>query len=121
MATRSKKRFGQLIREKRQAKGLSLRKFAGKVGMSPTYLSQIEQGNCDPPTAERVQRMAEILNENADELTSLAGRVPDDVQKVLEKQPASLTALLREASDLTPSQLEALAETARQLKGPRRK
>lgn len=69
------KPFGQLLREKRIEKGYSLRKFAGLVGVSPTYLSQVEQMNVDPPTADRVKKMAEILGENVDEWTALAGRV----------------------------------------------
>lgn len=43
--------FGQRLRERRIAKGYSLRKFAELVGVSPTYLSRVEQGNVDPPTA----------------------------------------------------------------------
>lgn len=54
MVLRTKKRFGQFLRSKRLAKGFSLRRFAELVGVSPTYLSQVEQANCDPPTAERV-------------------------------------------------------------------
>ena len=77
MVTKAKKHFGQFVRDRRTAKGLSLRKFAELVGVSATYLSQVEQGNCDPPTAGRVRRMAEILGENSDELTALAGRVHD--------------------------------------------
>jgi transcriptional regulator with XRE-family HTH domain len=87
MAIKTKKRLGRLLRSKRLAKGLSLRRFAELVGVSPTYLSQVEQGNCDPPTAERVGRMAEILSENADELTALAGRVPEDLPTIIQRQP----------------------------------
>jgi transcriptional regulator with XRE-family HTH domain len=116
MATNAKKRFGRFVRDRRTAKELSLRKFAELVGVSPTYLSQVEQGNCDPPTAERVRRMAEILGENADELTALAGRVPDDLPRILQKQPARLAAFIREVSDLTADQLEVLADQARRLK-----
>jgi transcriptional regulator with XRE-family HTH domain len=120
MAIKTKKRFGLVVREKRMATGLSLRKFADMVGVSPTYLSQVEHGKCDPPTAERVRRMAEILGENADELTALAGRVPDDLPRLLQKHPARLAAFIREASDLTPDQLQVLTEQARRLKGSAR-
>lgn len=43
------KSFGELLREKRLEKDLSLRKFASLVGVSPTYLSQVEQDNVMPP------------------------------------------------------------------------
>src|SRR5699024_3487330 len=87
MAAKQQKTFGETLREMRLAKNVSLRKFAEKVGVSPTYLSQVEQNNADPPTAERVQKMAEILGANADELIALAGRVPDDLPKIIQKQP----------------------------------
>jgi HTH-type transcriptional regulator, competence development regulator len=117
MAIKATKRFGQFVRDRRTTKGFSLRKFAELVGVSPTYLSQVEQGNCDPPTAERVRRMAEILGDNVDELTALAGRIPDDLPRLLQKHPARLAAFIREASGLTPDQLQVLTEQARRLKG----
>jgi len=110
------KAFGPALRDKRIAKGYSLRKFADLVGVSPTYLSQVEQGNVDPPTAERVSKMAEILGENADELIALAGRVPGDLPKIIQRQPTHMPELLREAKGLTAEQLRALIEQARKLK-----
>lgn len=114
--TAGRKAFGQLLRQKRLAKGLSLRKFAALVGVSPTYLSQVEQGNADPPTAERVRTMAELLGEDADELTALAGRVPEDLPAIIRSRPAQMPELLREASGLTAEQLRKLVEQARRLK-----
>jgi transcriptional regulator with XRE-family HTH domain len=108
--------FGQLLRDKRVEKGFSLRKFAELVGVSPTYLSQVEQGNAQPPTAGRVKRMAEILGENPDEWTALAGRVPDDLPKIIQNQPTEMPELLREASGLTAEQLRKLREQAKKLK-----
>src|SRR5690606_27462464 len=94
----------------------SLRKFADQVGVSPTYLSQVEQSNIDPPTAERVRKMADILGENPDELIALAGRVPEDLPKIIQKRPIQMPELLREASGLTGDQLRQLLEKARKLK-----
>lgn len=110
------KPFGQIVREKRLEKGFSLRKFAELVGVSPTYLSQVEQCNVDPPTAERVKRMAELLGESVDEWTALAGRVPEDLPGIIQKQPTEMPELLREASGLTAEQLRKLREQARKLK-----
>jgi len=110
------KPFGQVLREKRLEKGFSLRKFAELVGVSPTYLSQVEQCNVDPPTAERVKRMAELLGENSDEWIALAGRVPEDLPGIIQKQPTEMPELLREASGLTAEQLRKLREQAKKLK-----
>jgi transcriptional regulator with XRE-family HTH domain len=114
----SKKRptFGQVLRAARLAKGITLRKFAQMVGISPTYLSQVEQDHVDPPTAERVHTMATLLGANADEWTALAGRVPEDLPGIIQRQPTAIPELLREASGLTAEQLRILREQARKLK-----
>lgn len=48
--------FGKMLRGKRLEKKIGLRTFAQQVGVSPTYLSQVEQCNVVPPTADRVRR-----------------------------------------------------------------
>jgi len=111
-----RKTFGQLLREKRIAKKFSLRKFAELVGVSPTYLSQVEQENVMPPTADRVKRMAELLGENPDEWTGLAGRVPGDVPGIIHKQPTEMPKLMREASGLSPKQMQELMDQLRRIK-----
>ena len=109
--------FGQFLREKRVEKGFSLRKFAGLVGISPTYLSQVEQGKiAKPPTAERVKKMAELLGENSDEWIGLAGRIPEDLSEIIQQQPTELPELLREANGLSAEQLRQLREHLRKLK-----
>ena len=114
--SKPKNQFGQMVRSKRVAKGFSLRKFAELVGVSPTYLSQVEQGNVMPPTADRVKRMAELLDENPDEWIALAGRVPDDLPEIIQQQPTEIPELLREASGMTAEQLRKLREQAKKLK-----
>ena len=108
--------FGELIREKRLAKGHSLRKFAELIDVSPTYLSLVEQGKVEsPPTAERVRRMAEVLGENPDELMSLAGRMPEDLRGIIQSEPEEMPQLLRAAKGLTADQLKAKGITDFQL------
>ena len=97
------------MRDRRLAKGYSLRKFAELVGVSPTYLSLIERGEAEsPPTAERVRCMAELLGENPDQWIALAGRMPEDVADIIKKQPEGMPALLRAARGLTADQLKQL-------------
>jgi transcriptional regulator with XRE-family HTH domain len=53
----------------RIARDLSLRETANKVGVSPTYLSRVE--NCldpSPPTEKTLRALAEVLEDNLDEL-----------------------------------------------------
>jgi transcriptional regulator with XRE-family HTH domain len=113
--TKRQQRFGDVLREKRIAKKFSLRKFAELVGISPTYLSQVEQSNIDPPTAERVQRMAELLEENPDELIALAGRVADDLPAII-REKTEVPDLLRAVRGLSAEQLRKLRESAEEMK-----
>lgn len=100
-----------MIRRRRLEKKLSLRKFADMVGVSPTYLSQIEQGKVErPPTAERIRVMAELLDENADQWIALAGRLPDDLTEIIKNEPEMMPALLRAARNLSPEQLRRFTE-----------
>ena len=110
------KTFGKVLREKRVAAGFSLRKFALDVGVSPTYVSQVEQDNVDPPTADRVKRMAELLNENVDEWTALAGRLTEDLPEIIRGAPQAVPDLLRAVRGLTVEQLRQLQQQAERFK-----
>lgn len=114
------KRFGDIIRVKRLAKGLSLRKFAELVGVSPTYISQIEQGKVQyAPAVDRVQKMAEVLGEPSDELIALAGRVPEGLPGVFAEEPRMMATFLREAKGLTAEELRKLIDQTRRMKEKR--
>jgi transcriptional regulator with XRE-family HTH domain len=107
--------FGTLLREKRLAKGYSLRKFAELADVSPTYLSQVEQGKVErPPTAERLRQMAELLGENANQWIAMAGRLPDSVAAEIadrmKQEPEAIPALLRATKGLTADELRRLTE-----------
>jgi len=108
--------FGHALRAKRVEKKFGLRKFAELVGVSPTYLSQVEQCNVMPPTADRVKRMAELLGENPDEWIALAGRVSEDISQIISEQPIEVPDLLRAVRGLTTEQLRKLRENAEQMK-----
>lgn len=116
MAKNHTNSFGEALRERRLAKGFSLRQFAAEVGVSPTYLSQVEQGNVQPPTADRVKRMAELLGENPDEWIALAGRVPEDLPEIIQHVPTEVPDLLRSVKGLTPAQIRKLRESAERMK-----
>ena len=114
--TKKKETFGQYIRRRRMEKEFTLREFARQVGVSPTYMSQVEQDVADPPTAERVRKMAELLDENADELIAMAGRLPEDLPEIIQSRALEMPELLREASGLSPDELQKVRDQIRKLK-----
>ena len=97
---------------------LEVSPFAELIDVSPTYLSQVEQDKVEsPPTEERLTRMAEVLGENPDEFVSLAGRVADDLSRIIQSRPDTIPELLRTAKGLTPEQLKDLLHRAKKMKG----
>jgi len=109
--TDPRRKFGDLLRATRIARGYSLRKFAEMVDVSPTYLSQVEQGKvARPPTAERIRVMAELLGQNPDQWIALAGRMADDLTDIIKSEPEAMPALLRAVKGLTADQLRKLTE-----------
>lgn len=54
--------FGQSMRYIRQAQGISLRRVAGAVNKTPTYISDIERGNNRPPELTLLRELMKALD-----------------------------------------------------------
>lgn len=106
-------KFGQTVRRLRKAKGFSLRKFAGIIGMSPTYLSRIERDEFAPPAEEKVIAIAEALDQDRDELLALAGRVASDLPDIIKRHPREMATFIRSTTGLSADEITRLAEEAR--------
>lgn len=103
--------FGRRIRQLREMRkkedpSYSLRKFAEAVGVSPTFLSKVETGEFAPPAAERIKKMAELLNVDADELLALADKLDPDLKEIIQDQPKAMADFLRTAREKNVSEDE---------------
>lgn len=81
------KRFGETIREMREAQNLGLRVAAERLGISPAYLSRIERGKERPPKPELVKKIARLLGGDADLLFRLADSTDPDVAEFMNLVP----------------------------------
>ena len=87
--------FPDRLRELRRASRMSQRALADQVGIDFTYLSKIENGRVEPPSEGVLQRIAKELaaklgkdeTELADELITLAGKIPSDLAETLARNP----------------------------------
>jgi transcriptional regulator with XRE-family HTH domain len=114
------RKFGETVRALREARKIGLRRFAEKVGMSPTYLSKVERDEFDPPAEEKVKRIAEVLGQNPDELLALAGRVASDLPEIIRRHPREMATFLRAANGLSAQDIERFAQEAQARKQPHR-
>ncbi|MBI5531795.1 MAG: helix-turn-helix transcriptional regulator [Deltaproteobacteria bacterium] len=98
-----REKLGERIKRVRQERRLGLRETATKLNISATYLSRIETCQEASPPAEKVIRgLAELLQDDFDELMQLAGRVPQDVENVIKGDPR-MPEFLRTARDANVS------------------
>lgn len=98
--------FGARLRQLRIEKGMTQRQLAqrvatlltgdGRRGFDFTYLSKIENGRLPAPSALAVERLAEVLEADKDELLALARKSPSDLGLALGKSKAA-RAFLRTA------------------------
>ena len=112
------KNFGAKIRALREAQQISLRKFADKVGISPTYLSKVERDEFPPPGEETVKKFAMALNQNPDELLALAGKVSSDLPAIIQQRPREMASFLRTASEMSNEEIVKLQKYVDKLKRP---
>ena len=82
--------FGKRLQELRHREGkMSLRELAGRVGISPSYLSQIEQGKLPPPRTNLslIILFAKELNEDPIDLGKLAKQPTHPLIEILSDHP----------------------------------
>jgi transcriptional regulator with XRE-family HTH domain len=110
--------LGERIRELREKKDFSLREFAGKLDLSPAFVSDVELGR-RYPSDEVLARMAKLLGATLGELRSLDTRpTGDEVKRLASNDPAWGFAF-RSVLDrgVTPEELLKFAEKKQKPKG----
>lgn len=106
------KNFGEFLAAKREERDLTLREMARKMGVSAPFLSDVEKNRSAPLTKERLDKVAEILNLDADEkvtMFDLVGRqrntvAPDLPEYIIGRN--YVAAALRTARDLNAGEAE---------------
>ena len=83
-------KFGDRIRELRNAKGYSLRQLAPLVGVGFSYLSKVENGKLDfdgTASESLIHRLADVLEADEEELLLLAEKVPEPIRRRVIARP----------------------------------
>ena len=96
-----KSAFGPFIRSRREElresdREFSVRKVAARIGVEPSYLSKVERGEQPPPSEAKIVALAEVLDEDADSLLAMAGKVSSDLQEAIRKRPRLFAELIRQ-------------------------
>lgn len=121
MMKKPKETFGQTLRRLREEAGISLRSFAKMVERTPTYISKIERDEFDPPAEEVIREMARILKQDADDMISLAGRIPSDLPELIKQQPKEIAVFLRTAKRLSAEEWQEVNAALTKIKNKKKK
>jgi len=110
--------IGPYIRERRLEKGLTLRGFAQQLGVSPAYVSQVENEyeTARSPSEEFLKRVADLLDEDIDVLLAMVGKVSSELQAVIVEHPQKYASLLRQLKGSSEETVSVVLETARQVR-----
>jgi transcriptional regulator with XRE-family HTH domain len=74
---------------------------ASRIGVEPSYLSKIERAEHQAYlTEEKIQALANELNEDTDVLLALSGKVSQDIQEIIRKRPQIFAELIRELKNM---------------------
>ena len=102
-------KIGEIIREIRNEKGISLRKLAEIVGVSNVNILYIEKGKINT-SLPVLKGIAKALNYNIDKLLSFANMIDDDIKAIINKRPVLITEFLRAAKNFTNNDWKVLTE-----------
>lgn len=72
--------FGNVLKELREAKGLSINRLATRCGLTPGYVSRLESGQRHPSydTVARLVNVLEAQGEDRSRLYAAAGYLPPE-------------------------------------------
>ena len=112
----NKNKFGLFIRELRIKKNIGQRDLAKKIGVSPSYLNDIEKEKRSAPKLNVIKKISKYLETNLDELNDLAGvskkEVAPDISEYMEKNP-KIISLIRSIknNNLNETQIESIEKS----------
>lgn len=118
-------KFGKFVEVRRKELRITLRAFAESVGISPSYLSDIENGNRKPPEGEKLESILDKLHLSSKErfiAYDMVGEIRNDIAPDIPKyvQDNEIVKIaLREAKD-SEATVEEWLEFIEKIKSRRR-
>ena len=95
--------FGSRVLMLRTEKRMGIRELGRALGVSAMHISNLEKGK-SMPSPELVEKIAQVLEGDLDELLHLADQLDPAVVNVIQSNPYTVPSLLRSAKSLTPEQ-----------------
>lgn len=91
--------LGKHLRDLREERQLSLRHVASEIEVDSAYLSRIESDKV-PASDQVLIKLAAVLAVSADELLLLAGRLPERIRSMVEREPYRVSTALSAVAEM---------------------
>ncbi len=111
-------KFGGLLARAREEKKITLRKLGKLVGLSPSFLSEMEMGNRLPPkNEETIRDIALVLNIDEEDMIEAARmerakKAPKFFERIFNANQELAWGLYRESEDANEEDLQEAFEKA---------
>ena len=109
---RPQESFGETIGRLRREQGLTQRLLAEELGIDFTYLSKLENDRGERPSEKLVRALAERLGVDSEELLAQAGRVPEEIGELAQKD-LTFARLLRRLPQMDDGELKKIYRQAK--------
>ena len=100
-------KFGYYLRELRERRGLTIRQLEMLSGVSNSYISQIENGKKEIPSAKILKKLADPLRVSIEDLVRTAGHLD---RPTISHQDRTIAAHYKGAGDIDEYGLNQLIE-----------
>jgi transcriptional regulator with XRE-family HTH domain len=90
-----KMEFGEILRQLRKEAGIGIKRLAPELGVTYGYLSKLENIELTP-SEDFVGRVARYFDYDQDQLLLSAGKVPEEILRILQSNPEDAIQLLKE-------------------------
>lgn len=94
--------LGEVVKNKRLAKNISLNQFAKMVGISPPMICRLEKGVIASLSENTIIKIANTIELDNDFVLSLGGKIANDVKERFFEEPIKFAKLIRK---LTPEKM----------------
>lgn len=89
--------FYDQLKALRKNKGFTIREVADRSGVSPAYISQLENGSRGIPSPDILKKLSEGLNISYEQLMKIAGYLDEGTSDaIVRNHPVNLRRFLRE-------------------------
>ena len=105
-------KLGEYLRGQREAKGLSVRHLADRLGLESSYVSKIEHGD-RVPSEQVLIALAGIFSVNPHLLLAMSGQISKAFVEAMQRYPEEFAALIERLPNVPKQTLVRTARAVR--------